>query len=278
MITRRHFGKMALAGAGALAGGSRLIAPRRVRAQNDESYNEQIIDASYNFMQNFQWMLEQSPDPFANNINWQGFLGATYSTISVLRQHGLDDWMNQETPDAAWLARMEGGWDQFWALMTIPIAGIMSDWLGDNFDNFRTKVPGNVWMYSDGPISSQYGVTDGWAELPPWPGTFQVFGKENANFNRLIDDATRETIGIPQEVPWFDVLNSYVPNVILGPLPGVIIWTKSKAEQCKMLNDAQTALGAGAGVGLILVDLDRKAKIILVIAAAILNVMKNHYC
>jgi hypothetical protein len=262
--------------AGAIAG-STLIGPRRARAQSDENTNLQMIDASYNFMQDFQWTLSQSPDPFANNINWQGFLGATFGTIGVLRQHGLDQWMNEEAPDAAWLAWMEGGWDQYWALMTIPIVGLMSDWLGDNFQNFRTPLLGNVWMYSNGPLSSEYGVTDGYAELPPWPGTFEVFG-ESIESNRFIDDSTRETIGPPQHVPWFDVTNAYIPNIILGPMPGVIIWSKSKAEQCKMLEDARIALQTGAGLGLILYELDRKAKIILLIGAAVISVMKNHYC
>jgi hypothetical protein len=279
-LSRRHFSKSLAIAAGAIAG-SRLIRPRRVAAQSDETTNLQIIDAAYTFMQEFQWTLDQSPDPFANNVNWQGFLGSTLTTIAVLRQHGLDQWMNEEATDHAWLAWMEGGWDQYWALQTIPIVGLMSDWLGDSFDNFRTTRLGNVWIYNNGPLSSQYDGIGGWAELPPWPGTFPVFGEANGNFvsgNRLIDDdVIRETVGIPQNVPWFDVLNPYVPNVALGPLPSLIIW-KSAADRCKALTDAQIALETGAGLTLILVNLDRKSKIILLMAGAVLRVMKNHYC
>jgi hypothetical protein len=275
-LSRRHFGKNIAIAAGAFAGSTLLRGPR-VRAQNNEYANLQIIDAAYTFMQDFQWTLDQSPDPFANNINWHGFLGATYSTISVLRQHGMDDWMNQEAPDAAWLAWMEGGWDQFWALMTIPIVGMWADQYGDNAPNFRTPIASNIWMYSNGPISSEYGVPDGWAERPPWPGSFQVFGQENSMNARLIDDATRETVGIPQDVPWFDVLDPYVPNVVLGPLPTVWIW-QTRAVQCKQITDAQIALETAAGGTLIFVNIDRKGKIILLIAGAILRVMKNHFC
>jgi hypothetical protein len=269
---------MALA-AGALAG-SRLIRVPRVRAQDCcSNYYQQVIDAAYNEMQNDAWIIDQQGvDGFAN-IHWQHFLGALNSTIGFLREYGADEVMNQDQPDAAYLAWQEGGWDQFWALMTIPIAGLMSEWLGDNFNNFRTNVLGNVWIYNNGPISSQYEGIGGWAELPPWPGTFQVFGGEqNMKFDSPIDDATRETIGPPTEVPYFDVLNPYVPNLILGPLPTLIIW-QSHQDKCQAMADAIRGLQALAAITVIKAKgLGDTAKIAIVIALAVLDTIKSRYC
>jgi len=281
MITRRHFGKMALAGAGAFAlGGSKLIRPGRVQAQNNEYYNAQIIDAAYNEMQNDAWIIDQQGLDGFNSIHWQHFLGAVYGTIGVLREHGLDQWMNEESPDQAWLAWQEGGWDPYWALMTIPIVGLMSDWLGDNFVNFQTNVTGNVWIYNNGPLSSQYEGIGGYAQLPPWPGDFQVYpdGMAMNPADDPIEESIRATIGPPDNIPWFDVWNAYLPNVVLGPLPTLIIW-QSHQEKCKAMNDAIGGLQALAAIAAVKVKgMDDKAKIAIIIALYVLNAIKGRYC
>jgi hypothetical protein len=67
-------------------------------------------------------------------------------------------------------------------------------------------------------------------------------------------------------------------NVILGPLPTLIIW-QSHQDKCKALNDAMGGLGALAAITAVKVkSLDDKAKIAIVIAIYILNVIKNRYC
>ena len=265
-----------------------MIAPPTVRAQNGDYYNRQIVDGTYWEAQNDQWKLDR--DAFWE-IDWWNFGAATLSLIAVCREYGLDWEMDTYAPDQSYIAWQEGGWDQYWALMSIPIYGIMADFSGWEPRSWYTN--DGLWINGSGPLSSQLGYV--WAEYPPSPGDFQwsplsLGGDPGIAYSTapgMLDEAMRrnptiETVGY-DNVPWYNPWNPLVPQMIVAPNGGslgtFVWWPLSTELQCKMLNDTTTALAVIAGsLFVFLGDIDRKAKITIGILAAMYALFRRFYC
>lgn len=271
-MNRRQFVQRAIT-----AGVVRIPAGRLVLAQESDYANSQVLDGALAEMQFWQYVTD---NPFDGNI--LRFVEATLATIGVMRQYGLDNDMDADGGDQAWIAQQEGGWNQYWALMMVGGMGLISDWFEarpemGNFNSQRTWSPGNVWINGYGPLSAEMGVS-GRTELPLWPGTF--YWSEGMAADADIDDATAATIGPPpyQEIQWYRVTNPYIPNLVIMPLP--TIWPPlSQKDKCKVLNDMSIALATAIATSSKNPNPGAaKGAIIMGIALAAMQVIKNHYC
>jgi hypothetical protein len=283
--SRRQFLRTAVAGvAGAGVVGLAGMKPAGsvVLAQASDYQNNQVLDGAMAEME--PWRYLGNGDPF-NYGHFGRFAQAAIATIGVARQYGLDAAMDEAGGDQPWIAYMEGGWNEYWSLITFGLMGAVSDWFAmhpeqGSWEGYRTRIQGSQWINGYGPLSSEIGVS-GLTELPLWPDSFWWSTEGVVQAVHPIqdpDDSTVHTIGPPpvEGVPFYSPYNSYVPNLILGPMP--VLWPDIP-NKCKWLQAVIQALGTVFTVrALSDPNVDVKAKIVLTTVVGTLQVAKTIFC
>jgi len=265
-MNRRVFTGSLIGAGAALATGSKLIRP--VRAQDIDGWTQKVLAAAARDMsQTADALLIYPPE----SIDWQCVTSASLAFMAIARQFGSDDIMNNLSGvddgcnNAVQIAIAEGGWDQYWALITAPLEGVEADFMA-NFDQIRSKIQSDTWINGTGPISGITG-TQGYCEYAPWAGGFE---------DPFSDDFTRATVNGD---PWYQ--STSTPKLPRAPIElCCIIWmgwgTEDKCKAFARLKDATIALSTALMFTPLGADPDVKK--VLVVLAAIYTIMTDFYC